>query len=96
MKTLEYRGSGTREISSEDWTSLGIKSKEISARQGELIEVNDQAAAWLVENESANWRELSDKEADKRKADAEKAAEAAAKEAEAAAEVETPRDLPEG
>lgn len=99
MKTLEYRGSGTREISSEDWTSLGIKSKEISARQGDLIDVNDSAAAWLVENESANWRELSEKEADKRRADAEKAEAAAAKEAEAAAAAEadeTPRDLPEG
>lgn len=87
MKTLEYRGSGTRTISADDWTSLGIKSKEVTASQGELVDVNDQAAAWLVENETADWRELSDKEADKRKADAAKAEEQAAKEA-AAAEAE--------
>lgn len=92
MKTLEYRGTGAREISADDWSSLGIKAKDLSVRQGELVEVNDAAAAWLVENESADWRELSDKEADKRKADAEKAAQEAADEEEA----ETPRNLPEG
>ena len=68
MKTVEYRGFGSRTITAEDWESLGIKSKEVKASQGELIEVNDQAAAWLMENEPADWRELSEREADERKA----------------------------
>lgn len=75
MKTMEYRGFGTRTISAEDWSGLGIESGEVKASQGELIDVSDQAAAWLVENESADWRELNEREAGERKAKTQKEAE---------------------
>lgn len=77
MKTLEFRGSGTRTISADDWTSVGVKSKEINVSQGQLVEVNDQAAAWLMENETSDWRELGEREAEKRKAEEAEKAEAA-------------------
>lgn len=59
MKQMMYRGFGRREISSDDFARHDVKSKDIAANQGEVIEVNDAAAAWLAEFEADVWQEVS-------------------------------------
>jgi hypothetical protein len=60
---MRYSGFANRTISVEDWSTVGVKSKEIDVKHGDIIELNDSAAAWLTENEGADWSEVSEKEA---------------------------------
>jgi len=82
MKQMRYRGFGRREISSADFAKHDVKSKDIAANQGDVIEVTDAVAAWLNEYEAADWQEISEREAARMEKEA---AEKAAKEAEFAA-----------
>lgn len=87
MKQMRYRGFGRREISAADFASQGVKSKDIAANQGEVIEVNDAAAAWLNEYEAADWQEISEREAARMAKEAEDKAAKEAAFAEAQAEM---------
>lgn len=60
MKTLKYSGFANRVITSEDFANVGVKGKGLNVKTGEVIEVNDQVAKWLLENEGADFAESSE------------------------------------
>lgn len=74
MKQMRYRGFGTRTVSADEFAAAGVKSKDISVSQGEVIEMNDAAAAYFNEYEAADWQEISEREAARIAQDAEEAA----------------------
>ena len=92
MKQMRYRGFGRREISSADFAAQGVKSKDVVANNGEIIEVNDAAAAWLNEYEAADWQEISEREVARLQKEA---ADKAAREEAIAAAQAGPADVPE-
>lgn len=63
MKYLRYRGFGRREVSGDNFSTVGVKSKDVAANSGEIVEMSDSAAAWFLENEAESWEEVSEKEA---------------------------------
>ena len=67
MKVMKYTAFGKRIITEEDWESAGVKSKAIEVDSGQAIEVNDAAAAWLMENEGDSWAEGTEKDLEKNK-----------------------------
>ncbi len=92
MKQMRYRGFGRREVSAADFAAQGVKSKDVAANNGEVVEMNDAAAAWFNEYEAADWQEISEREAARIAKEAEDQAkkEAAVAEAQAAAAAEEP------
>lgn len=62
MKQMRYRGAGTRIVTADEFTAAGVKSKDVSVSQGEIIEMNDAAAAYFNEFEAADWQEISERE----------------------------------
>jgi hypothetical protein len=54
---LTYRGSGDfREISRKDFGSIGVEHDAIKVAHGAAVELSEEAAAWLLENESEAWK----------------------------------------
>jgi hypothetical protein len=90
MKQMRYRGFGRREVSAADFAAQGVKSKDVAANQGEVVEMNDAAAAWFNEYEAADWQEISEREAARLAKEAEDQAKREEAVAAAQAEVQAP------
>lgn len=51
MKKIKYTGNADeRQITSDDFDSVGVSSKDVTWRNGEVVEVANDAADWLLDN----------------------------------------------
>ena len=61
-KSIHYKGGAhVREIYAKDWQSVGVNDQELTrweASNGHTVEVSDEAAKWLLENDSDNFEEV--------------------------------------
>lgn len=55
MANIKYIGTHCREISSESFKHVGVDNDGIALFEGQVAEVTQEAADWLIENEPASW-----------------------------------------